>query len=559
MPPDTIGPATVERTMPVEVTARDTLPAVVEALAATRPDQPFVITDERTFTAREFAESCRSVAGSLRELGLPKGSAVGVLLPNGWRWLAAMLSLNAAGLVAVPLNTWYKDAELRTARRKARLTALISQRTFYGRDYAEVLASADLIEPQEPPAAIDPQDSSAAGAFRGTFFWDAGDLPERLTEGRAMTADEVIAAVEPDDASMYAFTSGSSAEPKVVVLNHRCLVRNALEMGRRQHLVPGDRLWFAAPLFFGYGCCNALPVAIVCGATLCVQERFEAKDAARFIEQYTCTVYYGLGPMNRAIVASGALDEYDVSSLRTGTTGFSADEKRLARDVIGVRGVCSVYGLTEGYGHSTMTDADDDDDAFLYTQGTAVPTQEIRCVDPDTGTELTATDGSAFGEVHLRGCITPGYLDDPEVNHRTFTDDGWFRTGDLGWLDGERRLHFAGRLKEVIKVNGITVSPAEVEAFVMEHPLVDQAYALGWPVTGPMDEALCCGVVLVPRIGVADDDAEAAIRQWLRERVSSYKVPRLFVFMTSDSVPLTATGKVNKRLIGELFIATVKS
>lgn len=531
-----------ELTRPYDLAERATMPAVLEAFAASRPDQPLLISDERTFTAAEFAGLCRSVAASLKQLPLDRGDAVGVLLPNGWRWVAAVLALNEAGLVAVPLNTWYKSAELVTARRKATLRAMIAQRQFYGRDYREVLDEAGLVEPSDD------------GAFSGTYFWDAGDLPEGLEERPPLSAREAIEAQTAEDVSLYAFTSGSSAEPKVVVLQQDGLYRNCYQLGVRQHLVPGDRLWFAAPLFFGYGCCNALPVALTHGVTLCLQERFDPKDAARFIEEHRCTVYYGLGPMTRAFVSSGALNEHDVSSLRTGTTGFSAEEKRLAIDVVGVPEVCSVYGLTEGYGHSAMTEAADDRDLVLHTQGRVVATQEMRCVDPTSGAEVTATDGSALGEVQLRGCITPGYLDDPASNEKAFTADGWFRTGDLGWIDPEGRLHFAGRLKEVVKVNGITVAPAEVETYVMEHPAVDQAYAFGWRTGDAMNEVLCCAVVLAPDVDQDAEHIEREIRNWMREHVSSYKVPASFVFLSADAVPLTATGKVNKRVIGETFL-----
>lgn len=519
------------------------MPAVLEAFAASRPDQPLIISDERTFTAAQFVRLSRSVAASLQQLPLERGDAVGVLLPNGWRWVAAVLALNEAGFVAVPLNTWYKAGELVTAQRKATLRAMIAQRHFYRRDYREVLEEAGLVE------------RSDDGAFSGTYFWDAGELPEGLDSRPPLSPREAIQAQTAEDVSLYAFTSGSSAEPKVVVLQHDGLYRNCYQLGVRQHLVPGDRLWFAAPLFFGYGCCNALPVALTHGVTLCLQERFDPKDAARFIEEHRCTVYYGLGPMTRALVSSGALDEHDLSSLRTGTTGFSAEDKRLALDVVGVQEVCSVYGLTEGYGHSAMTEAGEGRELVLHTQGRVVATQEMRCTHPASGAVVGATDGSELGEIQLRGCITPGYLDDPASNEKAFTDDGWFRTGDLGWIDPVGQLHFAGRLKEVVKVNGITISPAEVETYVMEHPAVDQAYAFGWRTGDLINEVLCCAVVLAPGANKNAERIERELRDWMRERVSSYKVPTSFVVLSADAVPLTATGKVNKRVIGETFLA----
>ena len=149
--------------------------------------------------------------------------------------------------------------------------------------------------------------------------------------------------------------------------------------------------------------------------------------------------------------------------------------------------------------------------------------------------------------------MTPGYLNNEDANATSFTDDGWFRTGDLGWLDRDGHLHFAGRLKEVVKVNGITISPAEVEDFVARHPDVEDAFAFGWTSTSG-DEQLCCAVVLAARQDTDEEQLSDSLTQWLRQRISSYKVPSRFVFLDADKVPTTSTGKVSKRLIGEQFI-----
>jgi fatty-acyl-CoA synthase len=179
----------------------------------------------------------------------------------------------------------------------------------------------------------------------------------------------------------------------------------------------------------------------------------------------------------------------------------------------------------------------------------------MRTADPTTGEVFPWSEEAVLGEIQLRGCVTTGYLEDPEVNARSFTSDGWFRTGDLGWIDGQGRLHFAGRLKEVVKVNGITVSPAEVEALVMQHDAVDQAWAFGWPMGEAGEERLACAVVLRPGYAGDEEQVGANLRRWMRERVSAYKVPDRFVVVSVDDVPTTATGKVSKRLIGERFVS----
>ncbi len=529
-------------TTPKDLATEATLPAVLDAYAAAHPDQLLVLADDQQATAAELADTARRFAAHLQAGGLRPGDVIGALLPNGWRWLVLALGAHYAGLVFVPLNTFYRERELQEAVERTHLTLLYADREFFGRDYAGLLDAAGLTVPRE------------GTPFQGTVFWPRAD---RSPEGVDLDDVEPVlrSVAAPDDTAFYVFTSGSSAQPKIVVLNHRNLVDNCYEIGRRQHVVVGDRLWMASPLFFGYGCANALLVVLTHGLTFCLQERFHPVESARFMAENACTVYYGLGPMTRDLISAGSHVQFDLSRLRTGTTGFNAEDKRLAIEVLGVREVCSVYGLTEGNGHSAMTDAHDDLEATLHTQGTALPTQEMRIADPTTGEVRPSGDEPGMGEIQLRGCVTTGYLDDPASNEKGFTADGWFRTGDLGWFDARARLHFAGRLKEVVKVNGITVSPAEVEAVLLGHDDVEQAWAFGWPSAEDGEERLCCAVVL--RETRSEAEVHDELRSWMRQRISSYKVPELFVVLRENEIPTTATGKVSKRLIGERFVEGV--
>jgi fatty-acyl-CoA synthase len=260
-----------------------------------------------------------------------------------------------------------------------------------------------------------------------------------------------------------------------------------------------------------------------------------------FLARERCTVYYGLAPTTRALLAAPSFGTHDISALRTGTTGFTAEDKRLVMEELGVTEVCSMYGLTEGYGHSAVSDARDPVEVKLHTCGTAVPTQEIRITD-DEGVALPA---GAVGEVELRGCVIDSYLGGPELNAEVFRDGGWFRTGDLGFLDDAGRLHFAGRRKEMLKVKGINIAPVEIEELLGTHPEVDQAYVLGLPDPEGDEEMVA---VVVPR-GAPRDDLAAELVAHLRARAASYKVPARFVITSNADLPLTDTGKVSKRLL----------
>ena len=306
----------------------------------------------------------------------------------------------------------------------------------------------------------------------------------------------------------------------------------------------GDRFWFASPLFFVFGCANALPNALTHAATLCVQERFEAASALEFIERHRCTVYYGVGPVTRALAACEDLPKRDISSLRTGTANATPEDLRLAIEVLGVQQVCNAYGLTESYGHSTITAHTDPADARTSSQGTVLPTQQLRIVADGA---VAPTD--VAGEIQIRGLITPGYLDDVEATTRAFDRDGWFHTGDIGLIDAHHRLHYLGRRDDTMKVQGINVSPMEIELLLVQHTMIDEAFVFGLA-TAEGDQSVGCVLVSpVPpheRCHLGRD-----VQTWIRQRAASYKVPTTVRIVAPGELPLTATGKVSKRLLKE--------
>jgi HIP---CoA ligase len=500
-----------------------TLPGLVDAASAQVPTQDALVGPDGRLTYGELPSLVARLAGRYAALGLRPGDRIGVLLPNGVRLAVATLAGHYAGLAVVPINTWYRSSELAYVIEKARLGLIVTDEIVFGRSI-----SADL---------------DAAGYDGPRLLWPSGDgLPGEeampLTDARCT----------PRDVALILFTSGSTAKPKPVPLIHDSLVRNTWEIGARQHVRPGDRIWFAAPFFFGYGCSNAWGVALNYGAALCFEERV-SPDSLAFIEQERCTVYYGLATSTRALLAAPGFGKHDISSLRTGTTGFTADDKRLTIEELGVGEVCSVYGLTEAYGHSVMTDAFDPLDVKLHTQGTVLPTQELRVVD-DRGRPC---DTDVVGELQLRGCVIERYLESPEIDATAFTSDGWFRTGDLASLDEHRRMRFVGRLKEMLKVKGINIAPAEVEEIVCAHADVDQVFVFAVDAPGG-NEAMACAVV--PRVPVDDEHRfTTELVRHVRAHAASYKVPSRFLVLSNDQLPTTDTGKVSKRLLREMVDA----
>jgi acyl-CoA synthetase (AMP-forming)/AMP-acid ligase II len=510
-----------------------TTTAVLAAVAAENPDAIFVIGDDGVLTYGEAARRCAAISTWLQALGLKPGDRIGVLLPNGIRWCAALLGAHAAGLSVVPLNSWYRVDELEGVLRRSRTRAVITQSHIFGHDFDSDLHSIG--------------ERLDETTFLGAFEWPSGaEFPAGMpiaAESAPLAVLDATPSREQHEALLM-FTSGSTAEPKAVRLSHRGLIRNAHAIGERQGVTSADRVWFASPLFFVFGCANALPNTLTHGATLCLQERFDAAEALEFIESHRCSVYYGVAPVTRALAACPDLTRRDISSLRTGTANATPDDLRLAIDVLGVTNVCNAYGMTEGYGHTTITAHTDSREVRIHTQGRPLPTQEVRICD-DAGSEARPNEA---GQIYIRGSITSGYLDEPDLDAGG-VDDDWFRTGDVGLLDDDGRLHFLGRSSEIMKVKGINISPAEVEQVLVRHPRVDEAFVFGLP-TVHGDQIVGC--TLVAEVA-ATEHAEfvADITTWAVLQMAKYKVPTATRVLRAEELPLTATGKVSRRALQE--------
>jgi len=354
--------------------------------------------------------------------------------------------------------------------------------------------------------------------------------------------DEALAAVRAEDIVFILYTSGSTADPKGVTLAHGGVVGNGWDMGVRRRIVPDDRVWLGSPLFYALGATNALPVALTHGASLVLHGHFEAGRAIDAIERTGATVWYGTGNMSRAVLDHPDYAYERIATLQKGSAGTMTEYKRMTLVEMRMAQACGAYGLTETYGQATVHEADDPLEVKLHTNGRVLPGMEIAIVDPSSGEPLARGE---TGLVLVRGHTTPGYFRNEAENARTLRADGWFDTGDLASLDAESRLVFHARLKEVIKTGGINVSPMEVEQLIVKHPDVKDAHVVGVP--DPVRGQLIVAFV--------DTDApldETAIREFVKQRAASFKVPHRVLFRASDALPRLASGKVAKwRLVQE--------
>jgi fatty-acyl-CoA synthase len=523
----------------MEMPRSRTLPDLLDEMAARYPDRDAVVGGHERLTYAEYRTRVRQLAKGLHRLGVRRGDKVALLLDNRTEWLLTDFAVQLLGATLVAVSTWSRQRELEYVLRHSDASMLVTMDRFRGQDYLGML---DEIGRDRLPGLR----SVVALGARGTDvtpFDEMGKLGARVTDA---IIDACQRAVTPDDVAYILYTSGTTSTPKGVQLQHRGLIENMFSIGERQHLTPDDRMWMGISLFWGFGCENALLAVMTHGGSIVLQAEFDAGEALALIERERCTVYYGTPNIALALWEHPDRARRDLSSLRTGAAIGSPQAMQMAMD-LGAREICNVYGLTECYGNSTVTDAHDPVEVRLHTVGRPLPGMELRIVDPATRRPLPQGE---VGEVLIRGYMTPGYYKDAEQNAAAFDADGWFVSGDLGLIDEDGRLRFRGRIKEMVKTGGINVAPVEVEEILLTHPAVEQVYVVGVP--DPRKEEVLAAVVVLRE---GHETSPDELRAFCRVSLAAFKVPQHVRLAKRAELPVTATGKVQKVKLQETLAA----
>jgi fatty-acyl-CoA synthase len=500
--------------------------------AERHPDCTAVICGERAASYRDLADGAGRIATALRACGIDRGDRVGILVNNRLEWLEACFGTTALGAAAVPFSTWSKPAELAYLLADSAVGALIAVDRFAGQDFAAALAELAPGLPGLRLIVMLGGDLQPGWIGYDEFRAIAAPL-DGLPPGEGASAT--------DDA-LILYTSGSSARPKAVRLQHYAIIENGFNIGERMQLSPDDRVLLAPPLFWAYGACNAVPATLSHGAALVLEGQFDAGEWIGLVERHRCTAAYTLASITGPVVRHPEFRPERVASLRTGLMIGSAEEARIAAQELGAAQICNIYGATEIYGNSCVTPCDWPLERRMAGQGPPLPGVRLRIVDPDSGDAVRAGD---TGAVEVAGRVTPGYSGaSAEHNAAAFTSDGHFRTGDLGFVDEDGGFHFVARDSDIIKRAGINVSPAEIEGLLLTHPAVAQAAVVG-AAAGERGEAIVAFVVLKP----AAEIGAATLRAHCHARVSRYKVPDHIEIRAA--LPVTETGKLFRRVLRE--------
>jgi len=502
---------------------------LAEAVAAT-PDRLALIAGtadpatRRQWTYAElYAESLRT-AHALRARFEP-GERIAIWAPNIPEWIMTEFGAAMAGVVLVTVNPSYQAREVEYVINQSKSAGILVMREFRGNPMLETI---EKIRNRCP-------------TLREVICLDRWDDFLLSTEN----TDTTLPQVDPGDAAMIQYTSGTTGFPKGALLHHRGLVNNGTHTMHRMGVEEGA-VWVAMmPLFHTAGCVLGVLGAVSKQSTQVLLETFEPGLALELNETYGGNALLGVPTMLLAMLEHPAFTSRDLSSLYSlcsgGSTVPAALVRRLESELEAKFTI--VFGQTECSPVASMTRADDSTEDKANTLGGPMPNVEVKIIDPESGDTLPA---GSLGEYCTRGYhVMLGYFDMPEATAAAIDADGWLHTGDLCRMDERGYCSVEGRLKDMIIRGGENIYPREIEDLLFRHPAVADAAVVGLP-----DERF--GEIVGAFVRDANPDNPASFEElhdYCREHLSPQKTPK--VWRRVDTFPLTGSGKVQKFVLRE--------
>jgi acyl-CoA synthetase (AMP-forming)/AMP-acid ligase II len=498
-------------------------------------DDTALVWGERHWTWRDLDARVGAMAAALRDrFGVKKGDRILVQSQNCNQMLESMFACFRLGAVWVPANFRQTPAEVAYLAQASGAKGMICNAAFP--EHAAACAALP-----EPPAFT--------LAIGEAAFGENYDTVVAEHQGR-MVSNE---AVERDDPCWFFFTSGTTGRPKAAVLTHGQMgfvVTNHL-----CDLMPGttqrDASLVVAPLSHGAGVHLLTQMAAGARTVLTTSERFDPAEIWSLVERWRISNMFTVPTILKRLVEHPAVDGVDHGSLRyviyAGAPMYREDQKRALARLGPV--IVQYFGLGEVTGNITVLPAtehepEDRPGMRLGTCGFERTAMEISIQDDD-GVELPA---NTSGEICVTGpAVFAGYYDNPEANAKAFRN-GWFRTGDLGYLDDEGYLYITGRASDMYISGGSNIYPREIEEKILTHPGIGEVAVLGVPdpAWGEAGIAVC-----VAAQGANVDEADLVA--FLEGKLARYKMPKRFIFI--EEMPKSAYGKITKKLVREALEA----
>ncbi|WP_416309785.1 class I adenylate-forming enzyme family protein [Spirulina sp. 06S082] len=496
----------------------------VERGAKFVPNKSAILFESKTFTYQELNERVNRAANGLRTLGVSKGDRVALFLPNIPEFVFVYLGIQKLGAIAVSISAALKSDEVKFILNDCTASVIVTTEELVQNVPIDDLAYLQHILIAEGETTV--------GKSLATLM--AASSPELQA-----------AKMERDDPAAILYTSGTTGFPKGAVLSHGNVISNMYSVNYSCGMRNDDKLLLYLPLFHCFGQNFILNAGLNACATIVLQRRFDPEKVFEAITREKITMFFGVPTVFIRMLEM--FPDYDFSSIRFNFSAAAPMSPEIVRRWQKKHGqvIYEGYGLTEtspfaAYNHPMQYK--------FGSVGMPIPNVEMKVVDEEDK-EVSLGE---VGELVIRGPnVMLGYWKRPEVNAEVIKN-GWFYTGDLGWMDEDGYFYIADRLKDMINLSGFKVYPSEVERVFYQHPEVSEVavYGVPHPTKGEMVKANVC---LKEGCSVTVEELQA----FCEEHIANYKVPKVIELVTS--FPKNPTGKILKRVLRQQNIRKIAS
>lgn len=505
------------------------------------------------WTYNDLWERANEVARALIACGVGKGTRVGVLMTNRPEFLSAVFGTALAGGVATTFSTFSTSAELEHLLHASACSVLLLERTVLKKDFAEMvtalepaIASAqpgELVSLKYPFLRHIASVGGGAGAIE-----DWNDFLSRGRDVAQERVDATAATVTPADPGVLFFSSGSTAKPKGILSAHRGVTLQLWRWQRFYAATDDVRTWSANGFFWSGNFAMAIGGALSSGGSLVLQATFQPEEALALMEAEKATMAVAWPHQWAQLEAASNWNDVDLSAIK-----YVSPKVPLGRHPTvktDWQEPMAAYGNTETFTISAIFPSGTPEERIAGSHGEVLPGNVFKIVDPLTGEVVPMGER---GEIAVKGpTLMLGYVGIPL--DETLDSEGFFRTGDGGYLDDTGRLFWEGRLNDIIKTGGANVSPIEIDSILKHCPGVKVTQTVGVPHETLGELVVGC---IVPHEGAVLD--EDGVRAFAREQLASFKVPRRVLFFSEEELQLTGSAKIKTADLKALVVKKLES
>ncbi|MEZ0187017.1 MAG: AMP-binding protein [Candidatus Reddybacter sp.] len=520
-----------------------TLGSLLDEAAEIYGDREALVFGEQRSNYTALKTETDRIAKGLMAIGVEPGERVALWMTNRPEWLYLMFAIAKVGACIVPLNTRYRSDDVAYTINQSRSATLISLDCSGPIDFQDMLAeSMESISPN-------PAGGIQVGNYpelRRVVILGEKTLPHALDWQELIEAGSAIndaalatrtAAVDPDSLMMLAYTSGTTGHPKGVMHSH-IAIRNTLERSKIFGYSATDVHLNYLPMFHIYAFSEIAMVCVLSGGKQILTETFNAEQALDLAVAEGVTILHGFEAHWIDLLNAQAREPRTLK-LRLGTLPSGIESTiPIAEKVQDV--FCptvSGFGMSETWAFVSCSNPGHSREQRVHASGYPMSDYHFRIIDPDTGSDLPA---ATPGELLVKGyAVMKGYWDKPEATQETIDAQGWLHTGDMALIRDDGHLVFLGRHKDMLKVGGENVSPAEIELRLRDMPEIADASVVAYP-DQRLTEVPVAFVILNPDQTLAQETILAR----MKGRIASFKIPRQVMFV--DAFPMTSSGKIRK-------------